>query len=101
MDRADRRRQRLVMDGLHEIAAGTGHHRHPDVLGGLRGGEHDDTGSGKFPYQAPQRVDAVHPLHADIEEHDVGGVLTVEIDRREPVLGLGDHRKSMAQREHA
>ena len=58
-----------------EVAEGTGGESGGDRLVVAEGGKHDDTGCRVVLVDAAGRFDAVHPGHAQVHQHDVGGVL--------------------------
>ena len=82
--------QLLAADVLQQEAARAGLHRLVDVLVAVEGGEHQHPrGAAAVGHQAPRGLDAVHPGHADVHQHDVGAQLAGEVDRPAAVLGLG------------
>src|SRR5579884_130930 len=74
---------------LQQEAAGAGPNRVEQVLVEIEGGEDEDPGVG-HPGQAPGGLDPVHPGHAHVHQHDVGGQPPGQFDRLVAIGGLTD-----------
>src|SRR5439155_8978466 len=90
VDRADRRGQFLVDDGLEQITARTGLERAKDVFLPFVAGDDDDQGLGPFPANRSRRLEAIDAWKPQIHEHDVWLALTIELERLRSGAGLGD-----------
>jgi hypothetical protein len=83
--------QELLRAGvLQQESGGAGAQRVEDVFVDVEGGEHHHLGQAERD-DPPGRLEAVHPGHPDVHEHDVRPRPGHLADRRDPVLGLADH----------
>ncbi len=82
--------------GLHvleQIAVGAGAQRGDQVLGGVGHGEDDDLAGQVARLDGLERLDPVHPLHIEVEEHDVGRKTAGQLDAFDAGRRLADHRE--------
>jgi hypothetical protein len=62
-----------------------------NILFSVLGRQHDDTGIWKPRTYFPGRLDSAHSRHAQIHEHNLGPVLSKQLDRLKPVFRLGHY----------